>query len=150
MGGFTVIHLRDKAQENIDMHNNLLRIAGAANKYRFYSLIDCMYEYEWFVDGRGTFPEKEFPRHLIHDFSDFLEYWNHKKHWLVPEIGTLEFDCYFGRTGQQSLRAIGRYAAFNWKDIEKIKGSYLTFIEKAMTSKERQLILKHDVKLVGS
>lgn len=148
MGGFTQFKLKDKSQANIDKQNDLLRQYGVAKGYRFYSEKDVIFEYEAFLKGIGVFPEHKFPKDKIKTLEDFKQYWSSKAlgEVFVPPYGTLQFDCYFGRTSQRAMRNIGRYLAANHNEIETMRGSYDTFFERGMTKLERQIIAESKIK----
>ncbi len=142
MGGFTEIKLKDCSNENIEKQNQLLEDFGVARKYRFYSESDVIWEYEGFVKGTGSFPEHLFPKDKINSYEDFTKYWNTKSlgSLFCPEFGTLTFDCYFGRTSKRAMRNMGKYITDNHNEIEKVSGSFSTFMERGMTRLERQII----------
>lgn len=142
MGGFTVIYLKDRSEENIRKHNELLKKYGVAKRYRFYSLDDVKFEYNGFMKGTGVFPENLFPKDKIKTFDDFCKYWNPKAigEVFVAYTGSLSFDCYFGRTSKRAMRNIGKYVADYWRDILAVSGSFDTFMERGMTKLERQLV----------
>ena len=141
MGGFTVVYLKDRSEENIRKHNESLKKYGVARRYRFYSLDDVKFEYESFTKGLGVFPEHIFPKDKIKSFDDFCKYWNPKTvgEVFVPYTGSLSFDCYFGRTSKRAMRGIGKYIADNWKDILAVSGSFDTFMNRGMTRLERRM-----------
>jgi hypothetical protein len=144
MGGFTVIYLKDRSEENIRKHNELLKKHKVTKRYRFYSIDDIMFEYDSFKKNLGTFPEHLFPKDKIKTLDDFCRYWNPKAvgECFVPYTGSLSFDCYFGRTSKRAMRGIGKYIIENWKDILAVTGSFDTFIERGMTKSEMAFILE--------
>ena len=142
MGGFTQVYLKDKSQRNILKQNQKLTEYNVAKRYRFYSEDDVKFEYDSFCKGLGAFPEFHFPKDKIKSYNDFKKYWNTKAlgEIFCPTFGTLNFDCYFGRTSKRAMRNIGKYVANNIDEIEKTCGSFSTFIERGMT-KEEQLLM---------
>lgn len=142
MGGFTTIKLKDKTQRNIDTQNARLELCGVPKKYHFYSERDIIFEYEAFKVGVGVFPENQFPKNDIQSLDDFKRYWSAEALGgvFVPEIGSLNFDCYFGRTSKKAMRNIGKYVANNHHAIEKVGGSFIIFMERGMTELERIII----------
>jgi len=152
MGGFTSIYLKDTSINNIRKQNEKLREYGVAKKYHFYSDDDIRFEYEAFKNGEGIFPADQFPRDLINTFKDFKKYWSPKALGRIfcPDTGSLNFDCYFGRTSKRAMRNMGKYVYDHAEDIKKVSGSFTTFIERGMTKREREyieILLKHgDIK----
>lgn len=147
MGGFTEIFLKNRGAENISKQNELLREYGVPKKYKFYSDEDRMKEYIAFKRGEGVFPEHLFPRDKINSFNDFKKYWSPEAigSCFCPHNGTLTFDCYFGRTSKRAMRSIGKYLAANHSQIEKVEGSFDTFMERGMTKKEIEQIKKSEI-----
>jgi hypothetical protein len=139
MGGFTLIRLKDASEANIQIQNAELRKLGVAKKYEFYSLDNVRFEYDSFLQGLGYFPEQQFPKDKIKSFQDFRQYWSPKAlgETFCPHLGTLTFDCYFGRTGQKTMRAMGKYIVANHSLIKSVDGSFSTFMERGMTRAER-------------
>lgn len=139
MGGFTIIKLKDRSQQNIEHHNEILQAYKVSKKYRFYSEKDRKQEYEYYKKGDGTYPEHLFPKDKIHSYQDFKKYWSTEAlgEAFVPPIGSLTFDCYFNRTKKYALRNLGRYVAAHVEEIESIEGSLPTFMERGMTQVER-------------
>lgn len=144
MGGFTQVFLKDKTKNNIDKHNALLRLYKVPKQYRFYSESDVIFEYEAFKMGLGAFPERQFPKDKINSLEDFKQYWSSEAlgEVFVPPYGTLQFDCYFGRTSKSAMRKIGKYLVDNAKHIEKTEGSFSTFVERSGISKLGMKILE--------
>lgn len=142
MGGFTVIYLKDRSEENIQKHNELLRKFGVAKKYRFYSFENVEKEYEYYLKKDGHYPEHLFPSDKINSFDDFLKYWNPHAigEIFCPYTGSLQFDCYFGRTSNHAMRNIAKYVAEHNKDILAVSGSFETFMERGMTKWEQKYI----------
>jgi hypothetical protein len=142
MGGFTKIQLKDTSQENIDKHNARLELNGVRERYRFYSERNVIFEYEAFKMGDGVFPENQFPKDKINSLDDFKKYWSPEAlgEVFVPRIGTLTFDCYFGRTSKRAMRNIGRYLGMNAKHLKEVGGSFETFCERGMTKLEREIM----------
>jgi hypothetical protein len=142
MGGFTKIQLRDTSRENIDAQNARLELAGVPKKYRFYSEADVIFEYESFKQYDGVFPEQQFPREKIRSLEDFKRYWSAEAlgEIFVPPIGALIFDCYFGRTSQRAMQGIARYVAENHREIEKVGGSFETFVERGANKLQTEII----------
>jgi len=142
MGGFTAIRLKDISQENIDAQNQKLKEYGVNKRYRFYSERDIQEEYQYYLKGDGVYREDLFPKDKINSYEDFKKYWNPKAvgEIFIPYVGSLNFDCYFGRTSKRALRNIGRFTAENHREIKEIYGTSLTFMERGMTKIERQII----------
>jgi hypothetical protein len=142
MGGFTEIYLRDKSEENIAKHNEKLKEYGVRKSLRFYSEADIKFEFDGFMKGTGYFPDDQFPKDKIKTINDFKKYWNPKSlgTCFCPNVGSLTFDCYFGRTSKNAMRKLGRYIADHHRDIEQTRGSFSTFMERGMTKLERQII----------
>lgn len=149
MGGLTYIRLKDTSRNNIAAHNARMKLAKVPMKFRFYSEDNVILEYEAFKIGDGVFPERQFPKDKIKSYQDFKQYWNHEALGEVfcPKFGTLSFDCYFGRTSQRGMRAVAKYIVDNHRDIESTSGSFETFMEKAMTKIERQIIAESNIKI---
>ena len=141
MGGFTQVFLNDASRKNNDRHNALLKLYNIPDIYRYYSEYNVIFEYESFKMGLGTFDERLFPKDKINNIEDFKQYWSTKAlgDVFVPPYGTLQFDCYFGRTSKRAMRNMGRYIADNIKDIKCVSGSFETFAERGMTKLERQI-----------
>ena len=148
MGGFTTIKLKDCSEQNISAHNARLELNKVPKKYRFYSESDIIFEYESFKAGLGYFGEDLFPKDKIKSLIDFKKYWSPKALGLifVPEIGMLTFDCYFGRTSKRAMKAIGKYLVDNHRDIEKVGGSWSTFLERGCTKLEQQVLKESGIK----
>ena len=142
MGGFTAIYLKDTSEENIMKQNELLRHYGVAKKYGFYSEKDIQFEYDGFCIGTGVFPEHLFPKDKIKSYNDFKRYWSPKAlgECFVPYVGSLTFDCYFGRTSKRAMRGIGKYLADNYHEIKSMDGSFETFFERGMTRLEMKIM----------
>jgi len=148
MGGWTEVHLKNKSLANIRKQNALLRQYGVKRALSFYSDDDIQSEFDGFRKGTGHFPEDQFPRDKIKSLEDFKEYWNPKR-WgssMIPHIGQLSFDCYFGRTSRNAMRNIGRYIADNHNEIESVNGSWSTFVERGMTKREQEIIKGSNIK----
>lgn len=147
MGGLTQIRLKDVSEENIKRQNELLKENKVRKELRFYSIEDVKFEYEAFKKGLGVFPEHLFPKDKINSFEDFQKYWNPKAlgEVFVPQIGTLQFDCYFGRTSKRAMRGIGRYLGLNPREIKSVDGSFSTFAERGMTRIERQIMTEYNL-----
>lgn len=148
MGGFTQIFLRDCSQQNIDAQNQILDDLKVPKRYRFYSEKDVKEEYEYFIRKEGVFPEHLFPSDKIHSYADFTKYWSTKALGSVfaPPFGSLQFDCYFGRTSNRAMHLIARYLleAFYLGEsrIKNAEGSYTTFVERCgYKTKTKQTIL---------
>lgn len=142
MGGFTEIYLKDKSAENIAKHNAKLKEYGVRKSIRFYSEDDIKFEFDGFMKGTGHFPNDQFPREKIKTIDDFKKYWNPKAlgTTFCPYVGSLTFDCYFGRTSNNAMKKLGNYIADNYRDIERTRGSFTTFTERGMTKLQRQII----------
>lgn len=132
MGGFTKIILKDKSEDAIIAANCLLDLHKVSKKYRFYSQRDTKEEYQHFLNNNGHYPEHMFPRNKINSYKDFLKYWNPVScgECFVPHFGTLTFDCYYGRTPQIQMKRIANFLLENIDLIEKVGGSYETFVER--------------------
>jgi len=149
MGGFTSLKLRNTSQENIDQHNQHLDELGVAKAYRFHSMRDRREEWEYYRDH----PEKRmelYPPHLfpqdIGTFEEFLKYWSTENlgDVFIPPIGTLKFDCYFGRTSKRAMHGIAQYLLIYGDHIRTTSGSYSTFVERCgykAKTKQRELML---------
>jgi hypothetical protein len=149
MGGFTEIRLRDTSENNIIIQNRRLEKLGVAKRYRFYSEANAHSEYyEYYLVGKGNFPEHLFPKNKISSYEDFRRYWSPEAlgSCFVPHVGTLTFDCYFGRTSKRAMRAIGKYVARYSSEIKSVDGSFSTFMERGMTKVEREIIANSDIK----
>jgi len=150
MGGFTQIKLKDVSIQNIEKQNAILDIHKVPKKYRFKSLETVqIIEYEYFKRGLGTFHESQFPKDKIKSLADFKKYWNPK---AIGEIfcaysGTLQFDCYFGRTSKSAMRKIGKYLAENINEIREVDGSFSTFLERGTTKAEVKIITESGLKI---
>jgi hypothetical protein len=143
MGGFTQIKLIDCSPDNVERQNAKLAAYRVPKQYRFQDLEkNQAEEYKWFVKGKGAFPESQFPKDQIHSLEDFKKFWNPSAlgEVFAPPTGTLQFDCYFGRTSKNAMRAIGKYLAANLDQIKKFEGSFFTFMERGMTKEERALV----------
>lgn len=147
MGGITKIILKDTSEQNIVAHNTRLDIAGVPKKHRFYGEADIIAEYEYFKANDGNFPEDQFPKDKINSLNDFKKYWSTEAlgEVFVPKNGTLTFDCYFGRTSEKAMRAIGKYVVENRDEIKETGGSFSTFIERGMTKLEREIIAESGI-----
>jgi len=156
MGGFTQLKLKDNSEENIAKHNKMLDDAKVKKSFRFYSKNNVKEEYKAFVEGRGAFPENQFPKDKIKSYSDFKKYWNPKALGEVfcPEFGTLQFDCYFGRTSQNAMKNLKNYiinalllpeysgkTPFDWAS-----GSWTTFLERCSASKLNLELINEKIK----
>jgi hypothetical protein len=148
MGGFTEFFLRDRTEENIEKQNKILRDYKVPRKFKFYSDEDVKTEYEYFKKKDGNYPEHLFPRDKINSYEDFKKYWSPEAlgSCFVPHKGSMSLDCYFGRTSKRAMRNIGRYLAENHREIEKMAGSYDTFMERGMTKLERQIIQESNIR----
>lgn len=151
MGGFTQLRLKDTSEENIAKHNKMLEAAGVRKEIRFYSENDVKLEYDYFKRGEGAFPENQFPKDKIKSYSDFKKYWNPKAlgEIFCPPFGTLQFDCYFGRTSKRAMRNMKNYIVaallapenFMNSPFSEATGSWTTFLERCGASKlDLQLI----------
>lgn len=155
MGGFTQLKLKDTSEENIAKHNKMLDDAGVAKKYRFYSEDDVKKEYEYFVKDDGVFPEHRFPKDKIKSYKDFKKYWNPEALGEVfcPPFGTLQFDCYFGRTSKRAMKAIKNYIVnaliaegVGKTPFESASGSWTTFLERCSASKLNLELINEKIK----
>jgi hypothetical protein len=132
MGGFTKIKLKDTSEDAIIAANCLLDLYKVSKKYRFYSRRATKEEYTHFLNNNGHYPEHMFPRNKIKSYEDFLKYWNPTVcgECFVPHFGTLTFDCYFSRTPAIQMKRIANFLLSNTSTIEKVGGSYETFVER--------------------
>jgi hypothetical protein len=143
MGGFTSIKLKDCSRGNIVRQNTILDIYKVPKKYRFSCLEnEQAIEYEYFKRGMGSFPERQFPKNKINSLEDFKKFWTPEAlgEVFVPPSGTLQFDCYFGRTSKKAMRKMGRYIAENIREFKEFEGSFSTFMERGMTAIERKIV----------
>ena len=149
MGGFTSIKLIDCSQENIDAQNEMLKEYGVNKHYRFYSEKDIQEEYQYYLKKDGVYPEHSFPSDKINSYEDFKRYWNPKAvgECFVPYVGSLNFDCYFGRTSKRAMRRLGMYVSNLNHLIKQIDGSATTFMERGMTRLERQIVKESAIKI---
>lgn len=152
MGGFTEIFLRDKSIENIRKQNAKLKAIGVT-KMSFYSDDDIQKEWDAFQNYEGAFPEHLFPRAEIKTFEDFKRYWSPKALGEVycPQTGSLTFDCYFGRTSKRQMNLLRKYLMgydeglrCNINLIEKVEGSFSTFVERGKFTKLETQLLKEN------
>lgn len=145
MGGKTQIRLKDVSQENIDKQNALLEECGVCKRYRFYSEKNVKAEYQYYLKGDGVYPEHLFPKDKINSYADFKKYWSSEAlgEVFVPKFGTLQLDCYYGRTSKRALRNIGKYLGNNPREIKKVDGSFSTFAERGMVRIERQIMFEY-------
>lgn len=145
MGGFTEIFLRDKSIENIREQNKKLKAIGVT-KMSFYSDDDIKLEWEAFKNGEGVFSENFFPRDKIKTYSDFKKYWSPKAlgSCFCPHTGSLNFDCYFGRTSKRQMKLLRKFLMDidTTKEIEKVSGSFSTFVERGGFTRLECQILK--------
>ena len=149
MGGFTQIYLRDKSIENIRKQNAKLKEMGIV-KMNFYSDDDINIEWEAYKNRNGAFPEHQFPIG-IKTFEDFKQYWSPEALGEVfcPQTGSLTFDCYFGRTSKRQMNLLRKYLMgydenlrCNINLIEKVSGSFSTFVERGGFTKLEIQMLK--------
>lgn len=142
MGGFTIVYLKDRSEENIKRHNELLKQYKVAKQYHFYSIENVQFEYDSFMKGLGVFPEHLFPKDKINSLSDFCKYWNPIAlgEVIVEYTGSMTFDCYFGRTSNRAMRNIGKYIYNHHEDILAVYGSFDTFMERGMTKYQMNFI----------
>ena len=147
MGGFTQIFLKDKSSENISRMNKELQAEGVQRAYRFYSEDDIKLEYDAFIKGLGNFPDRQFPKELIHSYSDFRKYWSTEAlgATFCPEIGSLTCDCYFGRMSQRAMTNLCRFITLFSSDIEKIKGSWSTLFERGGKKWQYKILKEFDL-----
>lgn len=144
MGGFTTLKLRNISQENIDEQNQNLEELGVAKRYRFYSERSIEEEYQYYLKGDGNYPENFFPPDQINSLEDFKKFWSPRAlgEVFVPHVGSLNFDCYFGRTSERAMHGIARYLLIYGDRIKETSGSYSTFVERAgYKAKTKQRIL---------
>jgi hypothetical protein len=137
MGGFTEIFLKNKSLENIREQNTKLKEFGI-KQIHFYSIDDIHIEYEVFKKNEGVFPEHFFPREKINSFNDFTKYWSTEAlgACFVPHNGSLTFDCYFGRTSYRQMNLLRKYLMKNINEIDKVSGSFSTFVERGSFTKK--------------
>lgn len=156
MGGFTQLKLKDTSEENIEKHNKMLDALKVRKEIRFYSENDIKKEYEYFVRGEGAFPENQFPKDKIKSFKDFKKYWNPKAlgEIFCPTNGTLQFDCYFGRTSKRAMKGIKDYIItalllpenFMNTPFDKATGSWTAFLERCSASKLNLELINEKIK----
>lgn len=146
MGGFTAVYLKDTSEENITKQNEILKSYGVAKMYRFYSIKDVEFEYSSFLKNEGDFPEHQFDRAKIKTFKDFKKVWCSLPEIFVPKIGSITFDCYFGRTSKRAMRNMGKYFANHINQINYVYGSFTTFMERGMTKKQQQVMVDYKLK----
>lgn len=156
MGGFTQLKLKDTSEENIAKHNQMLADAGVIKKYRFYSENDVKEEYEYFVRGEGAFSERQFPKDKIKNYRDFKKYWNTRAlgEIFCPPFGTLQFDCYYGRTSKRAMRNMKNYIInalllpenFMDSPFSHAEGSWSTFLERCGASKLNLELINEKIK----
>jgi hypothetical protein len=141
MGGFTQIRLRNCSEENIAKQNEQLKQYGVARRYRFYSEADIRLEYAYFRKGDGNYPGHLFPidRHTA-TYAEFKKCWNPKAlgEIFCPYNGTLQFDCYFGRTSKRAMHKLAGYLLCNLSQIKTVEGSFSTFVERCGYGKKAQ------------
>ncbi len=132
MGGFTQILLKDCSQSNIDEQNEKLDELKVNKSYRFYSGNDVFKQYKYFLKGEGNWDERFFPKDKIKSYNDFKKYWSPEAlgEIFVPQYGTLQFDCYFGRTSKRAMNGIATYLSCNYSQIKSVRGSFSTFVER--------------------
>lgn len=143
MGGFTQIKLKNCSKDNILRQNTIMNIYNVPKQYRFYCLEnEQIIEYEYYKRNMGSFPEHSFPRKEIQSLADFRKFWTPSAlgEVFVPYSGYLQFDCYFGRTSKRAMRKIGKYIVENIEEFDFASGSFSTFMERGMTSKQRQIV----------
>lgn len=142
MGGFTVIYLKKRDAETIASLNTKLAECGVAKKYRFYSEDNILLEYNAFLAKKGVFPEYQFPRDKIKSLTDFKQYWSPKAigEIFIPYVGSLVFDCYFGRTSKRAMRNLSKFLTINHREILGVRGSFDTFMERGMTKADQKFI----------
>ena len=148
MGGFTSVLLKDGSDKNITEQNKKLRVLGIPRKYKFYNLKkEQKIEYSFFKKGEGSFLDHLFPKDKIKTLEDFKKYWNTESlgEAFCPQNGMLTFDCYFNRTPDDVMFAIGTYIAENIDQIKEVEGSFSTFIERGMTEKQREIVKNSDI-----
>ena len=104
--------------------------------------------YEYFVRGLGEFSENLFPKDKIKSLEDFKMYWNPRAlgEVFVTHSGTLNFDCYFGRTSKSAMKKLGNYIADNYRELKEVHGSFSTFMERGMTKLQRQILQESELK----
>ena len=143
MGGFTQIKLKDCSIENINKLNAILDKIKLPKQYRFADLEKQQAEeYTYFKKNDGNFPEHLFPRDKINSLEDFKKFWNPKAigECFVPPSGTLQFDCYFGRTSKTAMAKMGKFIAENIELFAEFDGSFSTFMERGMNEKQRKIV----------
>jgi len=143
MGGFTQIKLKNCSNENIEKQNKILASLKVPKIYRFAILEKQQEsEYKYFLKNDGNFPEHLFPRDKIHSLEDFKKYWSPSAlgECFVSPTGTLQFDCYFGRTSNSAMKKIGKYIAENVEQFKEFHGSFSTFMGRGMTEAQRKVV----------
>jgi len=156
MGGFTQLKLKDTSEENIEKHNKILDDLKVRKCFRFYSESDVKKEYEAFIKGEGAFAEHLFPKDKIKSYNDFKKYWNPKAlgEIFCPPAGTIQFDCYFGRTSKRAMKGIKDYIInalllpenFMTTPFEGASGSWTTFLERCSASKLNLELINERIK----
>jgi len=157
MGGFTTVYLKDTS--DIQKHNKLLADYGVRKSIRFWSQDNLREEFKFWMQcqSKGRKEQlKYYPEWIVNKygflvitFDDFIKYIfspDVMGETFVPKVGSLGFDCYFGRTSKRAMRNLGRYIVDNYRDIKKVRGSFETFMERGMTPLERQIIVDSHLK----
>ena len=148
MGGFTQIILKNCSSENVAKQNELLKKYRIPKQYRFQDLAkDQEEEYKWFVRGKGEFPDHLFPKEKIKSLEDFRKFWSPDAlgEVFVPSQGRLNFDCYFGRTPDKVMKALGKFITDNIKEIECTEGSFTTFMERSMDEQQIKKCKRYNI-----
>jgi hypothetical protein len=141
MGGFTTIKLRNCSESNIEKQNQALKLYGVSRKYRFYSEAEIRLEYEYFKRNDGNYPPHLFPiDRYTATYAEFKKYWSPKALGEVfcPHNGSLNFDCYFGRTSKRAMHNLAAYLFCNMSEIKSVDGSFSTFVERCGYGKKAQ------------
>jgi hypothetical protein len=138
MGWVTALYLADRSAKNIAYHNQKLKEFGVAKCYRFYSEADIRLEYKSFLTDNSLYPLHTFPKAEINSYDDFKKFWNpvDRGEVFVPYIGSLTFDCYFGRMSNRAMYNVGRYIKEHKHDLLGYQGSLSTLFEKAFSDKQ--------------
>lgn len=137
MGGWTQLRLKDRSKTNIEHHNQILDKLRVPKQYRFHHWNELITEWEEIEEqaekGITTYPYwygKE-----VTCYPHFVNAW--EKHCPV-KMAALYFDCYFGRTSDHAMSRLAQYVVNNWAELEEPKGSFSTFVEKAVGPRQKK------------
>lgn len=144
MGGFTAIYLKDRSQENIDRQNQHLDDLRVPKSFRFYSEKNTEKHYQHYLAGNGEFKECFFPPDKINSLEDFKRYWSPEALGtvFVPHVGSMNFDCYFGRMSDYAMHGVMRWVLlFGEDEAITTSGSYGTLVQKSGYSSRTKLAI---------